>query len=91
MAMEGPMELWGQGIFASRRGPRRKAPFEGKMTWELSRRTGEWCEIWRFVDRESDRYLEVVRNQNGDVIHAVDEPLSQHQRRGAARYASVPR
>ena len=40
----------------------------------------------RLIDRKNDRYREVVKDtKTGDVIHEVDEPLSQHTGHGSAK------
>ena len=40
----------------------------------------------RLIDRKNDRYREVVKDtKTGDVIHEVDEPLSQHIGHGSAK------
>lgn len=38
------------------------------------------------VDREADRYTErLVDGETGEVIHDVDEPLSEHRGHGSAK------
>ena len=40
----------------------------------------------RLIDRKNNRYREVVKDmKTGDVIHEVDEPLSQHTGHGSAK------
>jgi hypothetical protein len=45
----------------------------------------EWRQVSRVVDRESDRYTERIVDAAGNVVREVDEPLSQHRGRGAAK------
>jgi NAD-dependent SIR2 family protein deacetylase len=47
--------------------------------------TGEWRQVSRLVDRENDRYAERIIDVAGNVVREVDEPLSQHRGRGAAK------
>ena len=45
----------------------------------------EWRHINRVIDRENDRYQEVIKGPDGKVIRQVDEPLSKHTKRGSAK------
>jgi len=46
----------------------------------------EWHHVMRVIDRENDRYIEVVRVlRTGKIIRQVDEPLSQHTDRGGSK------
>jgi len=46
----------------------------------------EWHHVMRIIDRENDRYTEIVRIlSTGEVIRRVDEPLSQHTGRGGSK------
>lgn len=45
----------------------------------------EWVRLERLINREDDRYYEKIVDKNGNVIREVDEPLSQHRGRGAAK------
>jgi predicted RNA-binding Zn-ribbon protein involved in translation (DUF1610 family) len=52
---------------------------------ELHRDSGEWRRVSRVVDCEHDRYTERIVDAAGNVVRDVDEPLSEHQGRGAAK------
>ena len=52
---------------------------------ELHRDSGEWHRVSRVVDREDDRYTERITDEAGNVVREVDEPLSDHRDRGAAK------
>jgi hypothetical protein len=52
---------------------------------ELHRDSGEWRRVSRVVDREHDRYTERIVDAAGNVVRDVDEPLSEHRDRGAAK------
>ena len=52
---------------------------------DYHRDTEEWRQVSRVVDRENDRYTERVVDAAGDVVREVDEPLSEHRGRGAAK------
>ena len=62
-------------------------PFlESKSGASFFRRLGQWVSREMVVDRENDKYKELVTNpETGEVIHHCDEPLSQHRGHGAAR------
>jgi hypothetical protein len=49
------------------------------------RKTGIWNLLHRSMDRDADWYDEVVTDSEGNVIHEVHEPLSDHQGHGDAR------
>jgi len=62
-----------------------KRPFLELFTGaDQSRASGQWMEKLRRIDRDHDRYIEVVTNpETGEVIHQQDEPLSHHRRHGS--------
>lgn len=41
--------------------------------------------IDRVIDREKDRYMETIKDKNGNIVHQTDEPLTEHQGRGSAK------
>jgi hypothetical protein len=49
------------------------------------RDTGEWRQVRRVIDRESNHYTERILDADGNVVREVDEPLSRHTERGAAK------
>jgi hypothetical protein len=53
--------------------------------FDYHRDTQEWRQVSRVVDREGDRYTERIVDAAGNVVRDVDEPLSEHRGRGAAR------
>jgi DNA-directed RNA polymerase subunit RPC12/RpoP len=53
---------------------------------DLHRKSGKWMLREIVVDRENDKYKEIVTDPaTGDVVHHCEEPLSQHQGHGSAR------
>lgn len=69
-----------------------KAAPTGKTTMEqfsgddLHKKSGRWMTKQRVIDREKDKYKEVVTDpETGKVIHRCDEPLSKHTGHGAAK------
>jgi hypothetical protein len=52
---------------------------------DLHRGSGEWRRVSRVIDHENDRYTERITDAAGNVVRDVDEPLSQHRNRGAAK------
>ena len=67
--------------------PGHKKPiYESLSGDDLYRETGQWNKLLREIDRENDRYKEVIINpENGDVLRQCDEPLSKHVGRGSAK------
>ena len=64
----------------------KKTRVEGITGSEWSDRLQEMVHKERLIDRKNDRYREVVKDmETGDVIHEVDEPLSQHTGHGSAK------
>lgn len=47
----------------------------------LFRKTGEFHKLHRKIDRDADRYRELIVDQAGNVLRDVDEPLSVHKSR----------
>ncbi len=52
---------------------------------DLTKSTQEWVAKERRIDRENDRYYERVVDKHGNTIREVDDPLSEHRGRGAAK------
>jgi len=51
---------------------------------DLQRKTGKYVEKLRCVDRQSDRYWEIVADpETGEIIHRCDERLSDHKGHGS--------
>ena len=51
---------------------------------EQHRKSGKWFEKTRIVNREDDRYVEIVKDpKTGDVIRRCIERLSEHQGHGS--------
>lgn len=46
-----------------------------------------WVYKERVIDREKDKYLEVVKDpKTGEIIHQCEEPLSRHFGHGSAKH-----
>jgi hypothetical protein len=56
---------------------------------DYHRDSKEWRRVSRVIDRENDRYNdrynERITDAAGNVVREVDEPLSEHRGRGAAK------
>ena len=53
---------------------------------DLHRDTGKLMHLTRIIDRENNRYHEVIKDKETDkVLHECEEPLSKHQGHGAAK------
>ena len=72
--------------FKARRAGRGRPFTEGKVADDLHRKSGRWLRLERIIDRARDWYREIISDrQTGEVIHHVEEPLSEHTGHGAAR------
>ncbi|HEX9606066.1 MAG TPA: hypothetical protein VF962_02455, partial [Gemmatimonadaceae bacterium] len=57
----------------------------------LYRKSGKWNTIVRVIDKENDRYSEIVKDPDtGKIVWHEDEPLSAHRRHGSARQSRDP-
>ncbi|HEY2345710.1 MAG TPA: hypothetical protein VGH80_07490 [Xanthomonadaceae bacterium] len=61
--------------------------FDERSGASFFRRNGEWHHLFRLIDRENNRYVETIkRHSTGEVLHHVDEPLSEHTNHGSAKH-----
>ena len=83
-----------QDTLVAHDGYRLKHYKEGSKAFSVDERSGpsyykvgaEWHHLERTIDRENDRYIEVVRVlRTGEIIRSVDEPLSLHRGRGGSK------
>ena len=67
--------------------PGNKKPiYESVVGSDLHRKSGQWNHLTREIDRENNRYKEVIVNPiTGEVIRCVDESLTDHTGRGSAK------
>jgi len=67
--------------------PGHKKPiYESVSGDDLHRATGQWNKLTREIDRENNRYKEVIINpESGEVIRHCEEPLTKHFDRGSAK------
>ena len=64
----------------------KKPIYESVSGEDLYRATGQWHQLTREIDRENNRYRELIENpQTGQVVREVDEPLTDHVARGSAK------
>ncbi|WP_411387076.1 hypothetical protein [Pseudomonas sp. MPB03] len=69
---------------------KKKLRFHLKSGQELSVRLGRYVNKERVLDKDNDRYLETVTDPlTGEVLRHCDEPLSEHQGRGSAKFKTV--
>lgn len=65
---------------------RRKVFVEGKSGDEFHRDDQRWTKVARTIDRDNDRYDEVITDAvTGEIRREVHEPLSEHTGRGSDR------
>jgi hypothetical protein len=89
--IESQVQLKKSLAFKARRQQGGKAFVEGKVASELHRDSGKFVRVERIIDRAKNWYREHISDRGtGDVIHHVEEPLSQHQGHGAAKRRSKP-
>lgn len=64
-----------------------KKPFlELKTGQDFHRKSGRWNVLWRKIDRDNDRYQELITDPaTGKVIRRTSEPLSHHRGHGSAK------
>ena len=80
------VQAHGKLLLKGRQAGRRKPFIEQTVGSDLHRRTGTWMHLERIIDRAQDWYHECVSNpKTSEVVHACDEPLSQHRGHGSAR------
>jgi len=67
--------------------PDSKKPFiEQFVGDDLQKSNGKWMEKQRVIDRDNDKYDEVVKNpETGEIIHECHEPLSKHIGHGTTK------
>jgi hypothetical protein len=69
-----------------RRSDARRPFLEQLSGADFSHRLGRWMDKFRRIDRDHDKYDEVVTDpETGDVVHETHERLSEHRRYGSAR------
>jgi DNA-directed RNA polymerase subunit RPC12/RpoP len=53
---------------------------------DFHRKSGKWNSLERVIDRQNDKYKEVITNsRTGEFIRYCEEPLSKHQGHGSAK------
>lgn len=81
----------GYALKAKRIG-QKKSYIEDRSLPDYSRSREKHVRLERIIDRDNDRYFEKVTDyQTGEIIHHCEEPLSQHQGHGSAKYKKSAR
>lgn len=63
-----------------------KPYLEAKVGEEVFRKNGKWVNRSVRVDRDNDKYSEVVEDkETKEIIHQCEEPLSKHTGHGTAK------
>jgi hypothetical protein len=83
--LTGSVEVHGSRRLKARHGDAGKPYLESFHGGDYHRDSGEWRQVSRVIDREHDRYSERIVDKGGHVVREVDEPLTQHTGRGAAK------
>jgi len=52
---------------------------------EIYKRTGEWVNKEREIDKTNNRYYENIETLDGKILHHCDEKLTDHQGHGSAK------
>jgi hypothetical protein len=59
---------------------------------DLHQKSGKWNHKHRIIDRETDRYTEIITDpETQEIIHRCEEPLSKHKDHGSAKKGSIHR
>jgi hypothetical protein len=59
---------------------------EMKVGEEYSENIKKYSDCYRLIDRENDKYREIIREHDtGKLIHSCEEPLSMHINHGTAK------
>ncbi len=76
-------EKWGM---KHKRHGHKKPIYESVSGDDLHRDTRQWNKLTREIDRENNRYKEVITNpESGKVLRHCEEPLTDHFNRGSAK------
>jgi hypothetical protein len=81
----------GELVFRSELGIKAKRPGQPKPFHEqrvgatLHRDTQTWRQRQRLIDRDTDRYVEVITDADGREVHHCEESLSAHVGHGSAK------
>ena len=49
------------------------------------KKTRQWHNLERIIDKKNNIYKEFITNKSGRVIRDIEEPLSDHKGRGSAK------
>lgn len=64
----------------------KKPIYESVSGDDLHRASGQWNKLTREIDRENNRYKEVIVNpETGETLRHCYEPLTDHINRGSAK------
>ena len=64
----------------------KKSIYESVSGDDLHRASGQWNKLTREIDRENNRYKEVIVNpETGEALRYCDQPLTDHTGRGSAK------
>jgi hypothetical protein len=66
-----------------RQGSRKRPSVEGYVRREVFRKTGDRNLRERMIDRANDHYTERITDHEGNVLHDVDEALTEHYGHGS--------
>ena len=65
---------------------RKKILSEGFNSYSFSHDIGKLVNHQRLIDRQNDKYIEIVKDENTDqLLHHCNEKLSEHQGHGSAK------
>ncbi|PIR12942.1 zinc ribbon domain-containing protein [Candidatus Falkowbacteria bacterium CG11_big_fil_rev_8_21_14_0_20_39_10] len=64
----------------------RKLKYHFEIGENFFRKTKQWNYLERIIDWTNNFYKELIKNKDGKIIKDIEEPLSQHQGHGFAKY-----
>jgi hypothetical protein len=79
-------EMWALTIRVDRFPGRRKLQRTIFAGSELRKSTGDFVQKERITARDTNEYIEPVREESGEIIHYVHEPLTEHFAHGSVRF-----
>jgi len=73
-------------IGAKAKHPKQRPFLEQKIGDDLHKKSNTWMSLERVIDRAKNWYKEIIVNpKTGEIIHKIEEPLSDHTDHGSAK------
>ena len=80
------LTLYKKTKIKQKRAGHKKPIYEGILGEDLHRNSGQWNCLTREIDRENDRYKEIIVDpKSGKIIRNINERLTEHTNRNSAK------